>query len=90
MNVQHINIAHVVEIDRELFWHDHKWSHVVVVITDLVTDPFENGYDAVALSQMVSSVARLLQEKNQGFSSITVRSIYSFQYNLKKAENIAE
>ncbi|MEM7198011.1 MAG: hypothetical protein AAF352_06550 [Pseudomonadota bacterium] len=71
--MQTIEHDDVVAIERELMWHDGKWSHVLIVYTPLVVDAFHENYDVTRLNQFISEISQILTESQMGFHTIIVR-----------------
>ncbi len=85
-----LKIDHLVAIERELLWHDNKWSHLLIIYTDLEMNPYQQGYDSLKINAMVHEVAQYHKEQGLGFSSISVRSYNGVSAQLLRSQMVAE
>ncbi len=85
-----LKIDHLVAMERELLWHDNKWSHLLILYTDLEMDPYQKGYDSQKVNAMVHEVAQYHKDNGLGFSSISVRAYNGVGAQLIRSQLVAE
>ncbi len=85
-----MQINNVIALDRELMWHDSKWVHLLVIYTDLEIDPYADGYNSEKINAMVAKVAQAHSQEQQGFTSITIRSVNGYAMRLVKSAIAAD
>ena len=73
VNMDAIQHENIIALERELLWHDGKWAHILVILTDLPVDAYDTNFNADDVNQLIRYVAGAMNESGEGYHSIVVR-----------------
>ena len=67
MQIDHPNI---ISVSKQMEWFEGKWSHILIVKTDLCLDTEDDRYDAESVSMILSRLSEAVKARKTGFHKI--------------------
>lgn len=65
-----IDVPHIVSTKKQMEFFEGKWSHILIVQTDLSLDPEADDYNADDVSLLLKNVSTALRARKSGYHKI--------------------
>ncbi|MTI10075.1 hypothetical protein [Curvivirga aplysinae] len=70
-----IDVPHIISTKKQMEWSNNKWTHVLIVKTDLALDNESEDYNAGDLQLLLKNISTALKSRKTGFDKIKLEEI---------------
>ncbi|MDX1736669.1 MAG: hypothetical protein R3261_00420 [Alphaproteobacteria bacterium] len=67
-----IDVPHIVSTKKQMEWFEGKWSHVLIVKTDLCLDTESEDYNASDVKLLLKNVSSAIKSRKSGYHKIKI------------------